>query len=262
LFKKPISQIETDFLQTICFFEGLDSTKDFVIDAIIELERRKIKPELYNLDESIIKKYESEYQNLNRDYLNNESFSVLELIWMTLVPIRNGISVQENETKKRKQRNLTILMSVIFYSITISLSSYDSEIKNQEYIEELKNKNKSDSLFLASQDWTGQYYFTDNEKEWMLNVKKENNKHFAFLSINDKKNLIQLNCSAVIKKYGIQIFPDTVIKTLGIYSHTNLLFELEKNNKDTLTWWYIFKPNNYDSINGLKGFKKTIANNS
>ena len=257
MYNKHISEIETDFLQTICFYEGKDSNKSFAQQAIEELNRRNIEPELEQLNEEIILKYEDAYAKLNSQYLKADSFTVLELIWLIIFPLK-GFLLHKEETLKKKQKALSLIISVILYATLIGFASYDQKIQNEEYVEQLNQEVINDSIFIASQNWTGKYYFEDTEKNWSLEVKKQENQHKGILEIKDSNSIQKLNCSVIVKDFGIQIFSNSPNISLGIKSHTDLLFELEKTDIDTLTWWHTLKPIEYKSINGRKGFKKLL----
>lgn len=257
MYNKHISEIETDFLQTICFFEGKDSDKSFAQQAIEELHRRNIEPELEQLNEKIILKYEDAYTKLNTQYLKANSFTILEFIWIVIFPLK-GFILHKDEILKKKQKAFSLLISIILYATVIGYASYDQKIQNQEYVEQLNQEVIKDSIHIALQNWSGKYFFEDTEKKWLIDIKKQEYQHIGILEIQDSSSIQKLNCSVIVKDYGIQIFSNTPNLSLGINSHTDLLFELEKTDIDTLTWWHTLKPNVYKSINGRKGFKKLL----
>jgi hypothetical protein len=254
LFKKHISEIETDFLQTICFYEGLDSNKAFAQEAVEELRRRGFEPELDRLDGKILLRYESDYEEINTQYLDTESFTVFELIWMVIYPITSS-SVGKGEKLKKKQKRNTIILSLVLYSCVIGYSTYDFEKKNDAYVQYLADETIQDSIFVASQNWSGHYEFYEGKRSWELEIVKNSNKHSALLTILEGTDTVKLTCAVVVRGFGIEIFSDSVNTEMGIHSYTDLLFELEKVGSDTLTWWHTLKPDKYESINGKKGFK-------
>lgn len=257
---KPISDLHTEFLQTICFYEGSESQKTFAHEASDELKRRGVNPLFYNLDEKIIQKYETKYIELNKSYLKQDSFLYLELLWMCIFFPRElitGHNLEKEETLKRKQRKYAILCGIALYSICFIYITQQSKIENEEYIEQLKMESIKDIVNIASQDWSGKYVFYEASKKWIFEIiKQQNNSHQGILFYTHNKINEKINCSIVIKDFGIQVFSDSIIERLNIKSRKDLLFEFEIDNNDTLTWWHTLKPSNYEMKNGTKGFKK------
>lgn len=261
MFNKPISEIETGFLQLICFYNNDTSNKTFVIDAYKELKRRNIKPLYSEIDIETIKKFEQRYIDLNTKYLNQESFTLVEFIWKSLFFYKElfwGNQLYEEQTKKKTQRLYIIITGVLLYSTFFIYVSITTNFENENYIEQIKEDIIQDSIDVAIQDWSGVYSFREPSKTWVLSIQKTDLKHDAVLEIKSDTGQTLINCSVVIKDFGIQVFPDTILSTLGINSYTDLFFELDVDKVDTVTWWHKFKPENFERINGVISFKKVL----
>lgn len=269
-FNPPISGRDTDDLIFIYFCERGEWHKDAVALAKIELEKRGLSEEKAKERLKNIKDRMAHFWTLELEKRKTESYSVLNLILMTLFfyreIFRDWDLKKEGYLKKHKQRLYTLALGLMFYIFIFVWAVQGGNKMEQDWISEIETIAIQDSIIESTIDWSSTLQFEENKFDetshvkWELEINKKLNEHFALLTISKNKNqLLKMECLGVLTENGLKFIHDSVIINhtaiqIGLYDK---LFEIIIDDNDTLVYWNKLEPIGMNKFhNGYKYFER------
>ncbi len=232
-----------------------------ITDEFAQFRIKQIRKEIKLLEESEL------------EQRNQESFDVIDLFFMTLFWYRyifvDWYLNRDGYAKKRKQRLYAIGTGIFLTSILILYVDLTHDKEEQQIMQEIIQKDRTDRIEMSKIDWSGLYIFLDTtigqtEKLiWELEVKKINMEHSAVLKLIDNKETLRINCVGLVKKDGFEFFPDTTYLLFNgeTISYYDRLFSFVRIDNDIYTDWGKMRPFYHLKFNDSGLFKKVSVSN-
>jgi len=163
---------------------------------------------------------------------------LLTLFWYRYIFVDWYLN-RDGYAKKRKQRLYAIGTGIFLTSILILYVDLTHDKEEQQIMQEIIQKDRTDRIEMSKIDWSGLYIFLDTtigqtEKLiWELEVKKINMEHSAVLKLIDNKETLRINCVGLVKKDGFEFFPDTTYLLFNgeTISYYDRLFSFVENRQ-------------------------------